>query len=529
MMGVFSCSTLWAVVHSARSAHTRFSYCQPHTSQVYRCCDVTSPKGERSYYAVKVLKKPRARSRQERYQAHELALHHRVSGHPSIVSFHKVITDSKHVYVVLNLCDGGDLFSAITERNLYFGNDALIKSVFLQILDAVHHCHTKGVYHRDLKPENIFCSKDGATMYIGDFGLATDKEITKDYGCGSKFYMSPECIGKEIVLGEFSNARSDIWSLGVVLTNLVSGRNPWGYAVSSDACFAAYMRDPNFLLTVLPISEAANNVLKRIFVINPLRRISLPGLRAEIEDIRTFYASDVELAVRETELGDVDIEVKNAQNKDEVAPSIPASDEHYIYPSPADEAFAIPDSAVLEIIDVLPHPSPEAEVSDADAPIEQDGDIQDAVLPPSPAGPLAAPAAEDTVDFLAPPRRPFDAETGSTTSSADSEAPITPATYPLADDVEIPDFAEGEGIGQSRVLGSSEYVGAPKYVDASSMRVVPVKVSPLAGVTIVDEGSAGSDPGSAKRSRGLSFSKLFSKGPFSKIRNIAKQTSGTKA
>ncbi|KAL1730996.1 kinase-like domain-containing protein [Schizophyllum commune] len=134
----------------------------------------------------------------------------------------------KHVYVVLNLCDGGDLFSAITERNLYFGNDALIKSVFLQILDAVHHCHSKGVYHRDLKPENIFCSKDGATIYIGDFGLATDKEITKDYGCGSKFYMSPECIGKEIVLGEFSNARSDIWSLGVVLTNLVSGRNPWG-------------------------------------------------------------------------------------------------------------------------------------------------------------------------------------------------------------------------------------------------------------------------------------------------------------
>lgn len=107
------------------------------------------------------------------------------------MSFHKVITDSKHVYVVLNLCDGGDLFSAITERNLYFGNDALIKSVFLQILDAVHHCHSKGVYHRDLKPENIFCSKDGATMYIGDFGLATDKEITKDYGCGSKFYMSP--------------------------------------------------------------------------------------------------------------------------------------------------------------------------------------------------------------------------------------------------------------------------------------------------------------------------------------------------
>ena len=89
------------------------------------------------------------------------------------MSFHKVITDSKHVYVVLNLCDGGDLFSAITERNLYFGNDALIKSVFLQILDAVHHCHSKGVYHRDLKPENILLTSDEPRVVkIADFGMA---------------------------------------------------------------------------------------------------------------------------------------------------------------------------------------------------------------------------------------------------------------------------------------------------------------------------------------------------------------------
>ncbi|TRM67699.1 kinase-like domain-containing protein [Schizophyllum amplum] len=489
--------------------------------KVYRCCDVSSKK-ERSFNAVKILKKPKARSRQERYQAHELALHHRVSGHPSIVAFHRVITDSKHVYVILDLCDGGDLFSAITERNLYFGNDSLIKEVFLQILDAVHHCHSKGVYHRDLKPENIFCSKDGATMYIGDFGLATDKEISKDHGCGSKFYMSPECIGKEIVLPEFSNARSDVWSLGVVLTNLVSGRNPWGYAVSSDDCFAAYMRDPNFLLSVLPISQAANNVLKRIFVLNPLRRISLQVLRMEIEAISTFYATDVELSAREASLDGIDAPVEaSAEDKGDLASSVPASDEHYMYPSPTDEAFAIPDAAVIQIIDLLPHPSSDIE-PDSTAVEPDTNHVQDDILPASPVNQHAETLSDNAVALLFPPRSAFDARSGSTTSSADSEAPITPATLPVADDVEIPDFAEGEGLGSS----SAFLDGTDIYDVTATLRSKPGKPSPLAdGVTLADDEVDSPDFGSMKKPRGLSFSKLFTKRPFSRIRNIGKQAS----
>ena len=94
-------------------------------------------------------------------------------------------------YVVIEYCPEGDLFSNITERGKYVGNDFMAKSVFLQILDAVEFCHSIGIYHRDLKPENILVTENGMTVKLADFGLATTDRITSDYGCGSTFYMSP--------------------------------------------------------------------------------------------------------------------------------------------------------------------------------------------------------------------------------------------------------------------------------------------------------------------------------------------------
>ena len=142
-------------------------------------------------YAVKALSKLGVEPRQQRFQQREIQLHYQASFHPNVVSLVKIMDAPDCTYVVIEYCPEGDLFSNITERGKYVGNDFLAKSVFLQIRDAVEFCHSIGIYHRDLKPENILVTENGMTVKLADFGLATTDRITSDYGCGSTFYMSP--------------------------------------------------------------------------------------------------------------------------------------------------------------------------------------------------------------------------------------------------------------------------------------------------------------------------------------------------
>ena len=142
-------------------------------------------------YAVKALTKTGLDPRQRRFQQREIKLHHQASQHPNVVSLVRILDSPDCTFVVIEFCPEGDLFSNITERGQFVGNDALAKHAFLQLLDAVRYCHSIGIYHRDLKPENILVTDRGNTVKLADFGLATTDRITSDFGCGSTFYMSP--------------------------------------------------------------------------------------------------------------------------------------------------------------------------------------------------------------------------------------------------------------------------------------------------------------------------------------------------
>ncbi|KAK4158074.1 negative regulator of sexual conjugation and meiosis [Chaetomidium leptoderma] len=239
-------------------------------------------------YAVKCLSKfnpdgtPLDR-RQVAFQNREIRLHHLASNHANVVSILKIIDYPDCIFVILEYCPEGDLFYNITERMQYVGKDELSKKVFLQILDAVEHCHSLGIYHRDLKPENVLVSDQGETVKLADFGLATASERSEEYGCGSTFYMSPECLDPTSSRRPFYYcAPNDVWSLGVVLVNLTCGRNPWKQASYEDSTYRAFTRSQDFLKTILPVSDELNDILGRIFTRNPDERITLPELRARI-------------------------------------------------------------------------------------------------------------------------------------------------------------------------------------------------------------------------------------------------------
>lgn len=243
---------------------------------VYKARDVIT----NVQYAVKALSKLGLDERQRTFQDREIQLHYAASHHQNVISLVNILDSPDCTYVVMDYLPEGDLFSKITDEGYYVGDDFKARRVFLQILAAVQHCHSQGIYHRDLKPENILVKDNGWTVKLADFGLATQDRITSDFGCGSTFYMSPECQqSNPKPYACYASAPNDVWSLGVILVNLTCGRNPWKRASMDDSTFRAFMRDRNFLQTILPVSDELNCILQRIFDANPQHRITLEELR----------------------------------------------------------------------------------------------------------------------------------------------------------------------------------------------------------------------------------------------------------
>jgi serine/threonine protein kinase len=105
--------------------------------------------------------------------------------------------------------------------------------MFSQMCDAVAACHARGVYHRDIKPENFIVTEAWASatnsrkvvVKLSDFGLATTEEESSDMDCGSAPYMSYEC--RNNLAPTYRPREADVWSLGIVLINMVYHHNPW--------------------------------------------------------------------------------------------------------------------------------------------------------------------------------------------------------------------------------------------------------------------------------------------------------------
>ncbi|KAJ7683023.1 kinase-like domain-containing protein [Mycena rosella] len=260
---------------------------------VYRAIETRSPTP--CQYAVKCLMHSpmSVTPRQRQLHIREIALHQLSSAHPNVVTLHRVVEEDNLTYIIMDFASDGDLFSQILYGCRYLGNTRLIKHIFNQLLDAVDYCHSLGIYHRDLKPENVLCFDGGYRVAITDFGLATTEKLSEEFRTGSVYHMSPECQGGEFApSGSYSPMANDIWSLGIVLLNLTTGRNPWKAATLSDSTFRAYLHNPSeFLPTVLPISAELNAVLARMLEIDWRHRMNIPQLRVALEGVTDFYAA----------------------------------------------------------------------------------------------------------------------------------------------------------------------------------------------------------------------------------------------
>ncbi len=148
--------------------------------------------------------------------------------HPNIVNIFEIYEDSKKYYIMMEICEGGELFEAISEQGSF--SEADCANIMKSLLSAVNYLHGKNIVHRDLKPENIMLTKNLSTMKnkkyeikLIDFGTAKQFEPHQKLNkfIGTSYYIAPE------VLKENYDEKCDIWSCGVILYILLCGYPPF--------------------------------------------------------------------------------------------------------------------------------------------------------------------------------------------------------------------------------------------------------------------------------------------------------------
>ncbi|GJE86685.1 serine/threonine protein kinase-like protein [Phanerochaete sordida] len=287
---------------------------------VYRARDLREKSS--AILAVKVMHLRAAElcKREVRYQA-------LVHSHPHIVTVKTWWEDADYTYTVLDYCAGGDLWKAIHVKRLFWRRGDLLKRAFVQIVDALAHCHEQGVYHRDLKPANILISSDSQDVFLADFGLATGKTQSTSYHVGTQNYRSPECNDINGEGRPYSLRRNDIWAVGVILVHMLAGTGPWSHATLENDYYQSYLCSPDFLRYTLPISKEAAYVCQRIFTENEEDSISLEELRELVLGVEEWWMSEEEIAASEEHLQKVASHYRRSDEPSTVYEDFSSSDD----------------------------------------------------------------------------------------------------------------------------------------------------------------------------------------------------------
>ncbi|KAL5567688.1 hypothetical protein UlMin_024263 [Ulmus minor] len=195
-----------------------------------------------------------------------------LSGHRNLVKFYDAFEDANNVYIVMELCEGGELLDRILSRGGRY-TEADAKPILVQILSVVAFCHLQGVVHRDLKPENfLFATRDeDAPLKVIDFGLSDfirpDQRLNDIVG--SAYYVAPE------VLHRSYSIEGDLWSIGVITYILLCGSRPF-WARTESGIFRSVLRaDPNFDDSPWPdVSPEGKDFVKRLLNKDHRKRMS---------------------------------------------------------------------------------------------------------------------------------------------------------------------------------------------------------------------------------------------------------------
>jgi len=219
--------------------------------------------------------------------------------HPNIATIYDIDEDNGRPYVVMEFVDGEDVASLLKRQGPLSPSRAAV--IARDVARALHHAHENGVIHRDIKPSNILVSKTGQVKVI-DFGLAV--EVRSPRPGGDDLYMegTPHYVSPEQIRGALLDGRSDLYSLGVTLYEMISARRPFvGATETSVIRKHVDEKRPSIPVrkngSVAPLADIINTLL----ALRPEERY--PTAYAAAEALRMYIAKRALLLNRRPQTG----------------------------------------------------------------------------------------------------------------------------------------------------------------------------------------------------------------------------------
>ena len=221
------------------------------------------------YVAIKILEKSKIHDKEELERVEKEIKYLKVFNHIHIIQIYEVIETDKNFYIVMEYVSGGELFNYIVDHEKLSEKEA---SFFLvQIIYGIREIHNKNICHRDIKPENLLLTEKKIIKII-DFGLSNEYVDYLSTQCGSPCYASPEMIRGM----KYSGLMVDIWACGIILYAMLCGYLPFDDK-DNNILFRKILQcklevpEENEVI----LSNEAKDLIKRILVKNPLKRITI--------------------------------------------------------------------------------------------------------------------------------------------------------------------------------------------------------------------------------------------------------------
>jgi len=201
----------------------------------------------------------------------EINIHSKLS-HENIIKLYNVHEDKENINIIMEYAENGNLFELISKEKNGL-KESVAFSYFIQVVNAVYYLHNNNIIHRDIKPENILIGKDNKVK-LCDFGWA--KELTlenRSTFCGTVEYMAPEIVGSENY--DYS---VDIWSLGILLYELLYGHSPFKASSTKNVILNIKTHELSLDDKNKKISSSCKDLITKLLNSNPQKRLKIKDI-----------------------------------------------------------------------------------------------------------------------------------------------------------------------------------------------------------------------------------------------------------